>query len=103
MLEKKAHDDAALAHMVNMINSELLTETVDSTSVNGPHRVARDRFKGYSADRIQMIREEQRRQQLDKKRREQEEKEFELSWDKLKVREDLSKLLLEREMTNKRR
>jgi hypothetical protein len=92
-----------MAHIVNMCNSELLSETVDSTSVGGPNRVAGDRFKGYSAERIAMVREEQARQRMEKARRDAEERQTDEAWHMMKRREDVSALMFDYELQSRRR
>lgn len=92
-----------MAHIVNMYNSELLTETQDATSVCGPHRVVRDRHKGYGKDKLDAIREEQLRQVMDKKQREMEQRQEDEAWDKLKRREALGGVLLEVDLEKRRR
>ena len=92
-----------MAHHLNMMQSELLTETTDSTSVGGPHRVGRDRFKGFSADRIAAIKEEQRRQILEARNREREDAEYNCAWDRQRMREDVARLIMEEEMNSRKK
>jgi septum formation inhibitor MinC len=102
-IEKVAEEEANMAHQINMMQSELLSETTDCTSVGGPFGVARDRFKGFSADKIAAIKEEQRRQILDNRRREREEAEFNCAWDKQKLREETAALILDEEIRSRHR
>jgi len=79
---KQAEDEAELAHKLNVMNSELMTETTDSTSVNGAHRTSNDRFKGFGRERMAAIREYQRLQAAQRKEQEMEENARERAWAK---------------------
>ena len=101
-MEKRAHEEATIAHIVNMVNSELLSEEQDATSVGGPHRVSRDRHKGYGKDRLGMIKEDQQRQIMDKKQRDLAERQEDEAWDNLKRREALGGALMDFDLEKRR-
>lgn len=87
-----------MAHRLNMFHSELLSEVTDATSVNGPFRVGRDRFKGYTEEMIKTIKEEQLRQAQDKKRREEEDKQFDAAWEKMHHKYGIATVILDKEL-----
>jgi len=102
-LEKKAEEEATLAHMLNMAQSELLSETTDATSVNGPWKVGKDRFKGFSEAQIRVIREEQLRQIEEKKCRDKNTKLFDQSWEDMSQRCAIATQLMDIELENRKR
>jgi len=102
-LKKLADEEASLAHQLNMFHSELLSEATDVTSVNGPFRMGRDRFKGYTEEMIKTIKEEQLRQAMDKKRREEEGKQFDEAWEKMSRKYAIATLILDKELSDRRK
>lgn len=101
-LEKRAEEEADLAHQLNMYNSELLTETTETTHVNGAFRTTPTRFKGYTPEQLKMIREEQVRQMMDKERRKEEEKQYDEAWSKMQHRFSVATQILDRELDDRR-
>ena len=102
-MEKAADEEASLAHKLNLFHSELLTEVTDATSVNGPHRISKDRFKGLTEAQIKAFREEQWRQAQDKKRREQEERSYDAEWEKMQQRYAIATTILDQELEHRKR
>jgi hypothetical protein len=102
-LKRLADEEATLAHQLNMFHSELLTEVTDATSVNGPFRIGKDRFKGYTPEMIKTIREEQLRQAQDKKRREEQEKQMDVAWDKMSRKYAIATTILDKELADRKR
>jgi len=92
-----------MAHKLNMCQSELLTETVDTTSVNGAHRVSKYHFKGYGKERIAAIREHQQAQIMERKLKEKEEFVRDKAWVDLAHRLDVHGLMVERSLQRRKK
>lgn len=102
-LEKRADEEANLAHQLNMYNSELLTETTDVTHINGAFRTTTTRFKGYTPEQIKLIKEEQLRQIMDNQRRKESDKQTDEAWAKMQKRFSVATQILDREMADRQR
>lgn len=102
-LEKRADEEADLAHQLNMYNSELLTETTDATHINGAFRTTTTRFKGYTPEQMKLIREEQLRQMMDNQRRKESESQTDEAWAKMQKRYAVATQILDRELADRRK
>lgn len=102
-LDRLADEEATLAHQLNCFHSELLTEVTDATSINGPFRVGRAQFKGYTEEMMKTIREEQLRQAMDKKRREKEEQAYDAAWEKMNRRYAIATHILDKELDSRKK
>ncbi|XP_038054446.1 RIB43A-like with coiled-coils protein 2 [Patiria miniata] len=97
LAEQQALDDN-FTEMANQVNGDMLTENPDvAESAFGPHRVITDRWKGMSPEQLEEIRRIQELQRQEKKRIKEDEEERDKEWEKQRLFDARSGLLMERE------
>ncbi|XP_022104047.1 RIB43A-like with coiled-coils protein 2 [Acanthaster planci] len=97
-LAKQQELDDNFTEMVNHINGDMLTENPDvAESAFGPHRVITDRWKGMSPEQLAEIRRIQELQRQEKKRIQEDEVERDREWERQRLFDARSGLLMERE------
>lgn len=90
--------DDNFTEMINHVNGDLLTENPDvARSAFGPHRVITDRWKGMSPEQLEEIRRIQELQRQEKKRIKEDEDERDKEWERQRLFDARSGLLMERE------
>jgi len=97
-LAKQQELDDNFTEMANQVNGDMLTENPDvAESAFGPHRVITDRWKGMSPEQLAEIRRIQELQRQEKKRILEDEAERDREWERQRLFDARSGLLMERE------
>jgi len=97
-LSKQQELDDNFTEMANQVNGDMLTENPDvAESAFGPHRVITDRWKGMSPEQLAEIRRIQELQRQEKKRILEDEAERDREWERQRLFDARSGLLMERE------
>lgn len=104
ILEKSQEHEDNLAEISNLLHGDLLSENPQQAASSfGPHRVVPDRWKGMSREQLGQIRLAQRQQVQEKLRLQEEEYQRDRGWDRQRVQNARTALLLERQQRRQQR
>ena len=93
-----------MTEIANNVFGDMLTENPSvAQSAFGPHRVITDRWKGMSPAEINTIRYVQHQQLLEKQRLQQEEQQRNEEWDRQRIGQARSAMIMERQQEKLRR
>ncbi|KAM5333201.1 RIB43A-like with coiled-coils protein 2 [Glossophaga mutica] len=103
-LEKNQEQEDNLAEISNLLHGDLLSENPQQAASSfGPHRVVPDRWKGMTQEQLEQIRLTQKQQVQEKLRLQEEEYQRDRGWDRRRVQNARTALLLERRQRRQQR
>ncbi|XP_045691092.1 RIB43A-like with coiled-coils protein 2 [Phyllostomus hastatus] len=104
ILEKSQEHEDNLAEISNLLHGDLLSENPQQAASSfGAHRVVPDRWKGMSREQLGQIRLTQKQQVQEKLRLQEEEFQRDRGWDRQRVQNARTALLLERQQRRQQR
>ncbi|KAF6121455.1 RIB43A domain with coiled-coils 2 [Phyllostomus discolor] len=104
ILEKSQEHEDNLAEISNLLHGDLLSENPQQAASSfGAHRVVPDRWKGMSREQLEQIRLTQKQQVQEKLRLQEEEYQRDRGWDRQRVQNARTALLLERQQRRQQR